>query len=462
MNNSFKRGFIAAGIFSFSVFTHATTSVEKTEAAKLGVELTPMGANPTANKDGSIPAWSGSTLGLPAGLNYAGSGTPYPDPYSAEKPLFSITKANLDQHRARLSGGMIALMEKYPDSFRIPVYPSHRDYRYDEQWEKRTKWNVGNAVMVNGIDGLQKTTGGAPFPIPQNGAEVMWNARANHPIPVADALYDELAVYSNGDKQRFRTKLIIESPYAYENHPIGKVAEEIGINAALVFYEVVEPKRKKGEMVVVHEPLDQVKHDRKAWVYIPGAKRVKRAPNAGYDTPVGPGGLLTADDNMGFNGAMIRYDWKLIGKQEMYIPYHNYGFDSDKLKHDDLLDEKHVNPDYMRYELHRVWVVEANLKDGERHVYAKRRFYIDEDSWLIAATDAYDGRGELWRVGLQNSLYDFFLKGYIVRSQVNYDLQAGAYVAVRLVNETRPTNYAMESKGERFYSPNSLRKLGRR
>ena len=458
MKLTLKHGFLSLAILSSSFSLQAATTAD---AAKLGTELTPVGANPAANADGSIPAWGGSVRGTPAGVKYAGPGSVYPDPYAAEKPLFVITKENLDQYKDKLSDGMIALFEKYPESYRMPVYPSHRDFRYSEQYEARTKWNVGNAKLVNGIDGLQRYTGAIPFPLPSDGAEVIWNARNTQPIPVAESLFDEMAVYNNGDQQRYRSRLLIESPYAYADHPVGKVAEEIGINAALVFYEVVEPKRKKGEMVIVHEPLDQVQNDRKAWVYIPGTKRVKRAPNAGFDTPVGPGGLLTADDNMGFNGAMLRYNWKLIGKQEMYIPYHNYKFDSPKVKYEQLLPKRHVNPDFMRYELHRVWVVEATLKDGERHLYGKRRFYIDEDNWLIAATDAYDGRGELWRVGLQNSLYDYYLQGYIARTQVNYDLQAGAYVAVRLVNETNPSNYAMEIKGEEFYTPNNLRKMGR-
>lgn len=445
---------------SLSVGAFAYSKIDASAAEKLGAELTPMGAELKANADGSIPAWKGSTVGAPAGVNYSGSGSPYPDPYASEKPLFSITAQNVEQHKDKLSDGMIALFAKYPE-YRMDVYPSHRDFRYFEQWEARTKWNVGNAELVNGIDGLQKMTGGIPFPIPQDGSEVIWNARTSQPIPVADSEFDDLAVYANGDSSRYSNKLIIESPYAYDDHPIGKVTEDIGENAALVYYEVLEPSRKKGELVVVHEPLDQVKHERKAWVYIPGTKRVRRAPQAGYDTPVGPGGLMTADDNMGFNGAMNRYDWKLIGKKEMYIPYHSYKFDEPGVAYKDLLPPKHVNPDYMRYELQRVWVVEATLKQGQRHSYAKRIFYVAEDTWLIAAADSYDGRGDLWRVGIQNSLYDFYLKGYIARTQFNYDLQAGAYVASRLTNQTRPSNYAMEIKGEDFYTPNNLRRLGR-
>ncbi len=459
---SFKKALLTgACMASLAAFSAQSLAIiDKSMQSKLGTDLTPMGADPKANADGSIPAWGGSIVGLPSGLKYGGTGSVYPDPYGDEKPLYTITSENMAQYDDILNDGMRAMLKKYPE-FKIPVYPTHRDFRYDDQVEARTKWNVGNAKLVNGIDGLQQTTGGAPFPIPEIGAHVMWNARSTQPIPVADATYDEVATYANGNQERYRNKLIIESPFAYATHPIGKVAEEIGDVAAYVYYEVLEPKRKKGERVIVHEPLDQVKHDRKAWIYLPGMKRVKRAPDAGYDIPVGPGKLVTADDMMGFNGAMDRYEWTLVGKREMVIPYHNYKFDDPSVKYGDLMPAKVVNQDYMRYEKRRVWVVEANLKAGERHIYAKRRFYMDEDSWLIAATEAYDGRGELWRVGFQNTLYDFFLKGYIARAQFNYDLQANSYVGVRLVNETRPTNYDMQPKGDAFYTPKNLRRMGR-
>jgi hypothetical protein len=446
-------------ILIFSAFSMAEKETSQTQ--QLGKELTPMGANPAANADNSIPAWTGTIKGLPSGLEYAGSGTPYPDPYAAEKKLFSIDSSNVEHYKNRLSAGMVALIEKYPQSFRMDVYPSHRDFRYHEQMEMRTQWNVGRAKLVGGNDGLQNMTGGAPFPIPQNGAEAIWNARINQPTPVADALTDSVAVYADGKSQRERAHVLFESPYAYQSHPVGTTGEDIGPIAGYLFVEMIEPSRKKGEMAIIHEPLDQVKNKRKAWVYIPGAQRVKVIPNAGYDTPIGPGGLMTADDSLGFNGGMDRYNWQLIGKQEMFIPFHAYRFDEPGLALEKLLPGKHINPDYMRYELQRVWVVEATLRERQRHVYRKRRFYISEDNWLIVATEAYDARGQLWRVGLQNTLYDFFLQGYITRAHIQFDLQADAYVALGLVNQTRPTNYAMEVKGHKFYSSQTLLKKAR-
>jgi hypothetical protein len=195
---------------------------------------------------------------------------------------------------------------------------------------------------------------------------------------------------------------------------------------------------------------------------VPGSRRVRRAPSVGFDTPDGPGGLVTVDDSLGFNGAMERYEWSLVDKKEIYIPYHSYAFDDPDLDYDTLLQTAHANPDYMRYELHRVWVVEATLKKGANHIYAKRRFYIDEDSWQIVLLESYDGRGDLWRVGILNTIYDYAVQGYIARAQVFHDLQSGSYIALRLVNETGPSNFTASSKGEKYFSPANLRKMGTR
>ena len=63
----------------------------------------------------------------------------------------------------------------------------------------------------------------------------------------------------------------------------------------------------------------------------------------------------------------------------------------------DVLKPLHVNPDLVRHELHRVWVVEGTLKEGKRHVFSKRVMYFDEDTFQLAAADLYDARGQLWR-----------------------------------------------------------------
>ena len=454
---------IASAVLSCSVasgFVQAKVSQEK--AATLGgEEITPMGAEVKGNEDGSIPAWSGKWRGLPDGLEYSGPGDIYPNPYADEKPLFIITAKNMAEHADKLIDGQKALLKKYPDTFAIPVYPSHRDFRYSELVEKRTAWNAAKTELANGLDGLKNYTGGAPFPFPASGAEAIWNGRIIHPTPTMKGTMDDMAVYLNGNRQIRRQTYMGEFPFAYSENPVGKVDEDIGINAALVHVTVDKPDRQKGQQTIVHEALDQAKNDRKAWVYIPGSRRVRRAPTVGYDTPDGPGGLVTVDDSLGFNGALDRYDWKLLGKREAYIPYHNYKFDDPKVDYETLLMKGHANPEYMRYESHRVWVVEANLKQGARHVYAKRRFYLDEDSWHIVLVESYDGRGELWRVGILNTVYDYAVEGFVARAQMFHDLQSGAYISMRMVNETSPMNFLAEPQGEDYYSPANLRSMGR-
>ena len=436
-------------------------NVSKSEAASLlGTQYTPMGAIKEGNADGSIPAWTGNMLGAPANIDHKPQ-APHIDPYASEKPLYIIHAGNVSKYSAHLSEGQKALFGKYPDTFVMPIYPSHRDGRYNKKIESRTAWNAAKTKLVNGLDGLNDYTGGAPFPFPQNAAEVLWNARIIHPHQSIVGHLDDVAVYPNGNIQLRRQNLIMDFPFAHSDNLVGQVDEQISVNAALVHIILEEPKRQKGQMTIIHEALDQVKNERKAWVYLTGPRRVRRAPMVGFDTPDGPGGLVTVDDALGFNGAMVRFSWKLIGKKEIYIPYHNYKFDSPHISYDTLLNKGHANPDYMRYEKHRVWVVEANLNEGSRHVYAKRRFYIDEDSWHLAIVESYDGRGDLWRVGLLNSIYDFSVEGFIARAQLFHDLQSGAYVANRLINKTAVPDYNATPKGEHYYSPSNLKKLGR-
>jgi len=437
--------------------------VSKTKAVAMldSDQYTGLGAEKKGNISGSIPAWSGSLRGASAGMSYNRRGKEHPDPYQNEKPLFTITSANMERYAARLSEGQKALFKKYPDSYVMHIYPSHRDGRPNKKMIDRTKWNATRTRLVNGLDGMQNYTGGAPFPFPRNGAEALWNARIIHPHPTIVGKMDDYAVYLNGNKQLRRQNMVSEFPFAYAGNEIGKTDTDISLNAGLIHVTIEEPKRLKGQMTIVHEALDQEINERKAWVYLPGPRRVRRAPTVGFDTPDGPGGLVTVDDSLGFNGAMIRFNWKLLGKKEVYIPYHNYKFDTPGVSFDQLLTKGHPNPEFMRYELHRVWVVEANLKNEARHIYAKRRFYIDEDSWQFSLVESYDGRGDLWRVGVLNTIYDFSVKAYVARAQVFHDLQTGAYVAMRLINQTSLPNYLANPKGENYYSPGNLRKMAR-
>lgn len=425
-------------------------------------QFTAFGAERQGNADKTIPAWTGSMDGVPKGLVYKKSGDPYPDAYAQEKPLFTITPENFKTYENKLSDGEKELFRKFPKTFKMHIYPTHRDAKIGKFYTERTAWNLANGTqLVDGNEGLKNYTGGIAFPFAKSAAEVIWNARLAHFHPTELGILDDIAVYLNGKTDLRRQKYTSEFPFSYPDNFLGDVDQEIGENAAYVHVEVLEPDRSKGQIVIVHEAINQAVNERQAWAYMPGSRRVRRAPTVGFDTPDGPGGLVTVDDALGFNGAMYKYDWNLIGKKEIYVPFHNYKFDLEP-NYDKLLTRGHVNPEYMRYELRRVWVVEAVLKPKTRHVYAKRRFYIEEDSWLFVLTESYDARGKLWRFSFLNSFYDYLLKAYITRAHVFHDLPTGAYIAQRLVNVKGPLNLMGQPQGAEFYSPGNLRSDGKK
>jgi hypothetical protein len=454
---------IALALTCLSAGAQAKMSAE--DVARLGKDLTPMGAIKAGSDDGLLPEWTGSIKGLPAGLKWDGPGTPYPDPFADEKPVFVITKDNMEQYRERLSPGQIAMFETYPDTFRMPVYPGHRDFAYSDAFHAKVRYNAEHGELYNNDEGIKGFVGGAAFPVPSTGAEVVWFTRTTGAFAVREGEYSDIAVFPNGTRSVRRSQFRQESPYADMNNPATAEFEypNLGKYAGYIMTYVTEPARDKGLITSIFEPYDYAKNAREVWRYLPGSRRVRRAPTVGFDTPDGPGGLKTVDEVRGFNGAMERFDWKMIGRKEIFIPYHNYKFDEPGLSYDTLLTKFHANPDYMRYELRRVWIAEATLKEGERHIYGKRRIYVDEDTGLTAITENYDGRGELWKVVLFNNIYEYNGVAYVRRAQMYHDLRAGAYIAERLINDSAPMLYDMSPmKGEAHFAPTNIRKLGRR
>lgn len=435
------------------------------DVARLGKDLNPIGGIKAGSEDGLLPEWTGSVLGLPAGLVWDGPGTPYPNPWPDEKPLFVITKDNMEKHRAHLSAGQIALFETYPDSFKMPVYPGHRDFAFYPEFYEKVLYNAKNSELINDDEGIKGFVGGAAFPVPSTGPEAVWFTRTTGANETIDGEYSDIAVFPNGTQSTRRSRFLQESPYASRKNPINAEYEypKLGEFGGYIMTYVTEPARDKGLITAVIEPYDYSKNAREVWRYLPGSRRVRRAPTVGFDTPDGPGGLKTVDEVRGFNGSMERFEWKLLGREEIFIPYHNYQFDDPAIGYDELLTRFHANPDYMRYELRRVWVAEGTLREGERHIYGKRRIYVDEDTGFTAITENYDGRGELWKVVLTNNIYDYGSQAYVRRAQMYHDLRAGAYIAERLINDSAPMLYDVKPvRGAAYFSPSNIRKLGKR
>ncbi len=438
----------------------AFAAVSEEEAKKLGNELTPMGAERAGNAAGTIPAYTGKILGAPSWVDYPGTGNHYPEMYPNEKPLFYITASNIPKYEDHLTPGLIAILKKFPNSFRLPIYTSHRDVRYSDRVHQATHTNALNAELVQGV-GVNNAHFGTPFPLPKNGAEVIWNHIVYQRPWSSEAVYVEAAVYPGGSIALSKYRDIIRGSYIDPSLD-AKLFAETNILAYYLKY-TLEPVRQKGEIILVHEYLNQDVNPRAVWAYIPGTRRVRRAPTVGYDNPSGVGGLRTDDERTGFNGAIDRYHWKLLGKREVFIPYHNYKFENNKLKYKDIMTPKHPNPDLFRFELHRVWVVEATLKRKSRHIYARRQFFIDEDSWMVHLADNYDSKDNIWRSHIINSTNAYDLPGITGRVEVLFDLQNNAYVIDKLYNEEPKALTRLDTPYPvRYFTPGNLRRLGNR
>ncbi|MNZ37431.1 hypothetical protein D3C78_548760 [compost metagenome] len=410
----------------------AMAAVTADEAAKLGASLTPLGAEKAGNADGSIPAWTG---GLASDAAAVENGF-LSDPFPADKPLFVITAANASQYQDKLTAGQQAMFKRYPDSYRIPVYPTRRSAAAPQAVYDAAKRSAVTTEAVNDGYGLKNFEQSRyyAFPIPRNGVEVVWNHETRYRGSNGSQLVAQITPQTNG------TYVVVqmEEIFAYPQLMNGVAPNQASNILGYFKQEVLAPARLSGTVVLIHETLDQVKEPRMAWAYNAGQRRVRRAPQIAYDGPgTAADGLRTADNGDMYNGSPDRYQWKLVGKKEMYIPYNNYRLWSSKLKYDDIIRPGHINQDLTRYELHRVWEVEGTVKPGERHIYAKRHMYFDEDTWNLVEVDHYDGRGQLWRVGegYQALNYQQGASGYAAVAL--YDLVSGRYLVQNLINESK-------------------------
>ena len=446
--------FAAALALACALAHPAAAEISADEVARLGRDLTPLGGERAGNAEGTIPEWTGGITEPPAGYEV---GQHHPDPYAADRPLFVIDAANLDRHRDKLSVGHQRMLETYP-TFRLPVYPTRRSASVPQRIYDATRRVAATAKLVDDGNGVGGAVAGIPFPIPKNGLEVIWNHLLRYRGETVTCTLGQAAVTRGGAYTMVKYAIDINLRYSLPD----MTPERLGNTMVLFKQRVVAPARLAGDLLLVHETMNQAREPRHAWTYNPGQRRVRRAPNVAYDNPgTTSDGLRTADQFDMFNGAVDRYDWRLVGKREMYVPYNAYKLHSDRLAFTDILKPLHVNPEHLRYELHRVWVVEATLKEGARHIYKRRTLYVDEDSWQILLADIYDNRDQLWRVS-EGHVINFYEKPLVWPTlEVHSDLQAGRYLALGLDNEFPICTFDVEYSS-RDFTPASLRRAGRR
>jgi hypothetical protein len=383
---------IAASLTALCLPGYGAVSAD--EAKALGNTLTEFGAIKAGNKEGTIPEYTGGLTKPPAGYK-SGSGI-WTNPYVDEKPLYRIDSKNAAQYADKLSEGQKRLLKTYPTSYYLDVYPTHRTAAYPETVLKATLRNATTCRTAKDNASVEQACrGGMPFPIPKTGYEVMWNLLLRYIVPtdITTAHGRSWVVDSNGRSTMTSDQFTrTERPY-YQLEQKDRDTQMI-----LRTYSVANgPARISGQMTMLVDYLDMDAKPRRAYNYTPGQRRVKLAPEFAYDTPVSQlGGVTLFDELFLFSGKMDRFDFKLVGRKEMLIPYNNYTHYSD-CKDQKQFAGSHLNPACERWELHRVWAVEATLKAGQRHAYSKRTYYIDEDGSGAGMFDAFDQSGELYR-----------------------------------------------------------------
>lgn len=434
----------------------AFAGVSAEDADKLGTELTPVGAERAGDDALGIPEWTGGLVEAPR--SYKGAGRRYTDPFPDDRPTFTITADNLDDYRDRLTPGQIALFEQFPTTYEMPVYETRRTFANPQFVYDATIENATRAELSGGGDTVTGAATGVPFPIPQNGHEVIWNHKTRYRGLSVRRWNNQAAVTSSGAYNLVKLREDVTFRYSEPG-----IAPRDLNNVLLYFLQIVtQPPRLAGQILLVHETMDQLREPRRAWLYNPGQRRLRRAPNVAYDNPgTASDGLRTNDQTDMFNGAMDRYDWKLVGKKALYVPYNSYVLHSDELEYDDIIKRGHIEQDLTRYELHRVWIVDATLRRGTSHIYKRRTFYVDEDSWQVVAVDVYDKRDQLWRVQEAHTLMAYDVPYLLPGLESVYDLLANRYLVQAMNNEDDET-YAIDVDFDTYFDPSNVRKLARR
>ena len=429
----------------------SSAAVTAQELQRLEHDLTPVGAERAGNADGTIPPWTGG-LAQQAMDPTVG----YLDPYADDPILFTIDAANVDQYGEQLSPGHQELFRQYPDSYRMHVYPTRRS----ANWPQEVLDEVRKQAPLAATEGyalLNVGRSAVPFPITSDPLQMMWNHSLRWRGGSVKRLYNVFPVDARG---RYFTVGILDiivfdqQGYMQESRP-NRLANFLGVYLA--------PANIEGQITLVWEPIDETAQSRQTWKYETVSRRVVRVPSLAYDDlDQRTQGLRTSDQYDGWNGSPNRYNWKLLGKREMFIPYNSYKLSSSKLKYADILQPGHIDPGVLRYELHRVWVIEATVRPGKRHRYPRRIFYLDEDTWQVSMEEDYDSDDRLWRFGNHPAMqfYDVMVPWY--RAMIHHDLRMGAYLASELDNETKISR-EWGFKGEiNDFLPVNLRRLGTR
>jgi hypothetical protein len=428
---------------------------------RLNGELTPLGAERAGSASGLVPSWTGGANAPPAGWT---PGMYSPDLFGHEKPIFSVTLANMAQYADMLSDGQVQMLKRFGNvGYRIDVYPCHRtacapQWVYDNTFKNVTRAQAVPEGLVYGFTGAFC---GPAFPILSNdpnvaGAEAMWNHLVSWRGEYCTSGQN---IYIVGNNERTLASSEVEyirAPYYNQN----ATPDTFGPYYLEYYLEYSGPPNQVGGKFLDNYALLHLKASDVAYEYLVGEGRIRQSPSYDYDIPSTPyGDAVDTDESTVFNGALDRYKWTLVGKKEMIVPYnqHKLYFASPN----DVMGLQFMNPDLVRYEVHRCWVVEAHLAPGHRMSEPFRRFYLDEDTWRALLSDAYDDQGNYWKFGQNFNEVHPDLPGVTDLAGAWYNLQASEYVLQQTFygpQGNRPTDFS--PKPASLWEPQSMANSG--
>jgi hypothetical protein len=447
------------GLTLISLLTGLLVADAVALAADADADLTPAGAQRAPSKDGMVPAWDGKdvpsegwTAEQPRGAFWTHKG---------EKPQFSIDATNVDKYADKLSPGQIAFI-KSTKGYRMDVYPTHRNCGAPDWVHANSKRNLTEAKMAaDGVTLESAALPGVAFPRPKTGAEAMWNFQTRYRgmgmfFP---SFYTVLSPRAGSDEWvDANQEMTLYFPWGKKG---STTPQQVKNTLQAVFFQYKSPAALAGQGAVGINSFGSAAPE--VSYYFPGQRRVRRMPSYAYDAPqIGMENQYTVDQAFMFTGNLDRFDWKIVGKKEMYIPANNFGIYDFKAQLRDVLGPQYISNASRRYELHRVWMVEATVKAGARHTAPKKTFFFDEDSWLAVVSEDYDAQGKLWKLREGFPIPVWETGACDLETFVQYDLISGRYVADGVtVGGNKDIRWITDSNEPRFkldyYTPESLR-----
>lgn len=405
----------------------AQAAVTAAEADSLKSTLTPLGGERAGNASGTIPAWDANPS---VSVSSEKIGDVPVKVFGDEKPILQITAANMAEHAEHLTEGTRALLTKYP-TFRLDVYPTHRTGVAPQWVYDNTLRNATQCQTTEGGLSVSGCYGGTPFPIPKTGTEAIWNhlLRLENEATTIDSFKNIILTADGNRVIATENDQYNQYPYNYKDGSPETWSGEY----FLMRFSTIAPPFKAGESLVFRDSID-VKQARQAWQYLVGQRRVRRAPTVAYDTPdFVASGANYFDEVLGLMGHIDRYDWKLVGKREMYVPYNANELVTASIA--DAYSKDHLNPDKLRWEMHRVWEVEATVAAGKRHAVPKRTYYLDEDTGIVLLMDGYDSEGTLWRTTQVTPFYLPQVPMVAIKPAHIFNLQANTMSTTQSFND---------------------------